>query len=172
MSNFTIRPALIGDLPKLTVIYNQAILAKQNANTQPFKVSERKAWFEAHQNPKYPLLIVEDKGALMGFATLSSYRSGRQALRYAVEVSYYVDKDHQRKGVGTILLKKMEEVAENLGYKHLFAILLDNNLPSVRLLEKFGFVKWGHLPNIVEIDEKVHGHLYYGKHLKNATVAT
>jgi len=47
--------------------------------------------------------------------------------------------------------------------KTLFGILLDINVPSVRLLEKFGFKLWGHMPNIADFDGKECGHYIYGK---------
>ena len=165
MSNPTIRKAVIEDLPKLTAIYNQAIQARQTADSLPMTVADRQSWFDSHQQVNYPLFVVEKEGIVCGYSTLSSYRGGRHALRYAVEVSYYLDTTYQRQGLGSTLLKHALDTAKDLGFKHAFAILLDTNLPSVGLLEKFGFVKWGHLPNIAEIDGQICGHLYYGRHL-------
>lgn len=165
MSNPFIRKAVLKDLPRLTTIYNQAIQARQTADTLPLSVSDRALWFESHQQVNYPLFSVEKEGMICGYATLSQYRGGRHALRYAVEISYYLDETYQRQGLGSLLLKHALKTAKDLGFKHAFAILLDTNLPSIRLLEKFDFIKWGHLPNIAEIDGKVCGHLYYGKHI-------
>jgi len=165
MPNPLIRKASVVDLPKLTTIYNQAIQARQTADTLPLTVADRQSWFESHQETNFPLFVVEKKGIVCGYATLSKYRGGRPALRYAVEVSYYLDPVYQRQGLGTMLLKHALETSEKLGFKHAVAILLDTNAPSIGLLEKFDFVKWGHLPEIGEIDGKICGHLYYGKHL-------
>ena len=165
MDPITIRKAVIDDLPVLTTIYNQAIEARQTADTSPVTVSDRTSWFTSHQQEKYPLVVATTNEEILGYATLSQYRGGRPALRYAVEVSYYIHKVHQRKGLGTILLKYALVTAKELGFKHAFAILLDTNLPSVHLLEKFDFLKWGHFPNVAEIDGKVCGQFYYGKHL-------
>lgn len=165
MSNPIIRKAVAEDLPKLTAIYNQAIQSRQTADALPMTVADRKSWFDSHQKVKYPLFAVEKEGIVCGYSTLSTYRGGRHALRYAVEVSYYLDPTYQRQGLGSALLKHALDTAKDLDFKHAFAILLDTNLPSVGLLEKFGFVKWGHLPNIAEIDGQICGHLYYGRHL-------
>ncbi len=43
-----------------------------------------------------------------------------------------------------------------------FALLLDINSTSVRLLEKFGFTRWGHMPDVADIDGRECGHLIYG----------
>ena len=45
---------------------------------------------------------------------------------------------------------------------YLFAIILDSNQGSIRLLEKYGFKKWGHLPRVADFDGIEVGHLYYG----------
>ena len=165
MVNFVIRKANTEDLPKLTAIYNQAIKARQTADTLPVSVADRRPWFDSHQQTNYPLFVIEKNEVVCGYSTLSQYRGGRHALRYVVEISYYLDNAYQRQGLGSALLSHALERAKGLGFKHAFAILLDTNLPSIGLLEKYGFVKWGHLPNIAEIDGQVCGHLYYGKHL-------
>ena len=49
-----------------------------------------------------------------------------------------------------------------LQIKNLFAILIDSNQDSIRLLEKYDFEKWGHMPRVAEFDGIEVGHLYYG----------
>ena len=50
-----------------------------------------------------------------------------------------------------------------LNFKTLFAIILDKNIASINLLKKFGFVEWGHLPDIADFDGEECGHVYYGR---------
>ncbi len=38
-------------------------------------------------------------------------------------------------------------------------------LPALSLLEKMGFEKWGHLPNVAEINGEICGQFIYGKDL-------
>ncbi len=165
MPNYAIRKAKLPDLPVLVTIYNQAILAHQTADTIPIKLADRKSWFESHQDLLYPLFVIAEKEQVMGYATLSKYREGRPALRFIVEISYYIHRDHQRKGLGSALLKYVLEIAKELGFKHAFALLLDTNLPSRRLLKKFGFEQWGHLPNVAEMNGQICGQFYFGRRL-------
>ena len=160
-----IRKATIEDLPRLTAIYNQAIQARQTADTLPLSTTDRQPWFESHQQLNYPVFVIEKEGVVCGYSTLSKYRGGRPALCKTVEISYYLDGAYQRQGLGSQLLGHALEMAKTLGFNHTVAILLETNSPSIGLLEKFGFAKWGHLPDIAEIDGKFCGHLYYGKHL-------
>ena len=165
MLDYNIRHARTEDLPALITIYNQAVLAHQTADSLPLSVEDRHTWFEAHQHPKYPLFVAINKQGILGYGTLSQYRGGRPALRYVVEVSYYLDQAYQGKGVGTSMLQYLLDAAKVLGFKHAYALLLDTNQSSIRLLEKFDFAKWGHLPNIADIDGEPCGQYIYGKHL-------
>jgi len=71
-------------------------------------------------------------------------------------------------GVASKLVGHAIRECSRLGIKTLIAILLDINVPSVRLLEKFGFQKWGHMPNVADFDGKECSHLYYGLRLGRA----
>lgn len=158
-----IRIAQPDDLPALVAIDNQAIAAGQkNANLTPFTVEERRAWFAAHQPQRHPILVAEQAGAVVGYLSLSPYRPGRQALRYTAEVSYYVDFAHHRQGIASRLLQAAIDRCPALEIKTVFAILLDTNQASRRLLEKFGFAQWGHLPRVADFDGVEVGQFYYG----------
>ena len=164
-SSLTIRLAVQSDLPALTTIYNQAILAHQTADTIPYEVSERQAWFDAHLDRKFPLYTVLLEHQIVGYATLSKYRGGRPALKHVVETSYYLHQHFQGKGIGTHLLQFLLEEAKALGFKNAYALLLDKNIPSIGLLKKCGFQQWGHLPNIAEIGGEICGQYIFGKPL-------
>ena len=159
------RKAIKADLPILTEIQNQAILAGQNAETSTKTIEERKEWFNHHQDEKYPIYVVLEDDEVIGYGTLSKYREGRAALQKVVEVSYYIHTQHHKKGVGTFMLNALLEYSKNLGFKFALAILLDSNLGSVRLLEKFGFEQWAHFPEIVELKNGTCGQFIHGKKL-------
>ena len=81
------------------------------------------------------------------------------------EVSYYVDEMHFKKGVGRQLLQHALVNAKRVHKKTILAILLDINHPSIELLKSEGFHQWGHLPDCIDLDGFICGHLIYGKHL-------
>lgn len=161
-----IRIAKIEDLGAMVEIYNQAIaVGQKTADLTPVSVEERKTWFQAHPADRYPILVAEQDGTILGYLTLSAYRPGRMALRHTAEVSYYVHFDHHRKGVASKLLRQAIEICPTLQIKTLFAILIDSNEASIKLLEKFGFERWGHLPRVAEFGGVEFGHYYYGYRL-------
>ncbi len=162
-----IRIAQAEDLDAIVEIYNQAIIAGQKtADTMPVTVDGRMKWFEAHRAEKYPLLVAEDGNEIVGYLTISAYRPGRMALRYTAEVSYYVHFDNHRQGTASKLLQHAIAICPSLQIRTLFAILMDSNLASIRLLEKYSFEKWGHMPRVAEFDGVEVGHLYYGLRIK------
>jgi len=159
----TVRKATEEDLPAIVEIYNQAIaLGSVTADISPVTVESRKLWLQEHRADHYPVFVAVNLNAVVGWCSLSAYRPGRMALRHTAEISYYVDRDAQGAGVGSFLISYAIERCPILGIKTLFAIILDINTESAQILEKFGFSKWGHLPNVANFNGRECGHLYYG----------
>jgi len=94
--------------------------------------------------------------------SISPYRKGRGAFRFTAEVSYFVDEEFRKQGVGSLLLDSAIAKSKKLGFKTLIAILFETNLASIRLLKRFGFEQWGFMPEIGEIDGEKLNHVYYG----------
>ena len=124
------------DLDDIVDIYNQAIRAGGcTADTEPFSVGQRMAWFEYHDPEKFPLLVAKEGNALLGYLTLSPYREGRKAVQRTAEISYYIHYQHHRKGVASALMCHALDLCPSLRIKHLIAILVGSNQGSISLLE-------------------------------------
>ena len=161
-----IRAAQKTDWPKIIEIYNQAVLESgKTADTEPQSVEGRKEWLDQHLNPKYPILLAEIDSQIVGWCSLSPHRKGRKALEITAEISYYIDKENRSVGVGKTLIQSAINYAKSNSIKNVFAILLDVNVQSIKILEHFGFEKWGHLPDVAQIDELICGQFIYGKHI-------
>jgi L-amino acid N-acyltransferase YncA len=161
-----IRFAQMEDLPVIVDIYNQAIPSKQSTgDIQPVRVEDRMTWFEEHLPDEHPIFVADVEGQVAGWCSLSAYRPGRAALRFTAEISYYIGPAHQRQGIATALIEYALAACPALQIRHLFAIVLEGNQASLRLLEKMGFEKWGHLPGVADFDGREVGHLYYGRHV-------
>ena len=159
----TVRLAVEGDLPAIVAIYNQAVAIEAVADLEPVTVESRRLWFVEHAPDRHPILVAERDGVVAGWLSLSAYRPGRGGLRHTLEVSYFVDTESRRSGVGSALLEVALERCPALGVKTLFAILLEDNAGSVQLLERFGFERWGHLPGVADFGGREVGQLYYGR---------
>jgi L-amino acid N-acyltransferase YncA len=162
----TIRLAQNADLPAIVEIYNQAIETRQSTgDIQPVRVEDRLAWSQEHPPEKYPIFVAEVDDQVAGWCSLSAYRPGRAAFRFTAEISYYIAFSHHRQGIGTALVAHAMTACPSLQIRHLFAIVLEGNEGSIRLLKKMGFEKWGTLPRVADFDGKEVDHLYYGIHL-------
>lgn len=162
----SIRFAHHTDLPTIVDIYNQAIRSgNATGDTETYEVANRIKWFEKYDKDSYPIYVAELENKVVAYCTLSPYRPGRKAMSGVAEVSYYLDYDVHGKGIGTALLQHAMADCPRIGKKNLLAILLDINVASIGLLEKCGFEKWGHFPNIINLNGKICGQVVYGRHV-------
>jgi len=164
--SLSIRIANQGDWQRIIDIYNQAVLeVGKTADTKPVSVKQRKAWLKLHEQKRYPILIAESESEIVGWCSVSPHRPGRKALDITAEISYYVDTNFRKKGVASTLISKIVEISKQNKIENLFAILLEINSISIYVLKKFGFEKWGYLPNVAKINGYYSGQFIYGKKL-------
>lgn len=163
--NYIIRPGKETDVPRLTEIYNMSIeKGKITADMDKLSLENRLIWFSGFTD-RHPIFVIEVDSKVLGYCYLSPYRPGRRALDSVVEISYYLDLDYTSMGLGSLLMENTLSVAKILGYKTVVAILLSSNTPSIGILEKFGFSKWGEIPQAANYGDDWYSHLYYGKKL-------
>ena len=161
-----IREATFDDIVSINDIYNQSIPSKiSTADILPVSISKRKKWFKDHVKENYPVFVAEINGEVIGWIALSPYRPGRLALKQTAEVSYFIRKNYQKTGIGTKLMNLIIEKSPEYGFKNLFAILLERNIASIKLLEKMGFEKWAFLPKVANFNGIECGQFYYGKRI-------
>jgi phosphinothricin acetyltransferase len=163
VKDLNFRFAELNDLPILVSIYNQAIKSKcATGDTVEFEVEDRLNWFQKFDKNTYPLYVATYKNKVVGYCSLSPYRSGRKAMSTIAEISYYLNYSFHKKGIGTALLNYVLHDCKRINIKNLLAFVLDINTSTLKLLEKFKFKKLGHLPNMIHLNDVVCGHLIYG----------
>jgi len=161
-----IRKATEADLKRLTEIYNQAINAGYcTCDMDLFSYEERIPWFREHLNERFPIFVYERDRTILGYSYISPYRKWRKALSKVCEISYYIDMDYRRQGIGSTLMEYTLEKARENGFTMAIAVSLSCNEASIGLLRKYGFQQWGMLPDAAELKCGVHSQLYYGKKL-------
>ncbi len=152
------------DLAAIVDIYNQSIRnGTVTGHMEEFDVSDRDAWFQEFDEDSYPLYVAKDGEAVVGYATLSPYRKGRQAMRKIAEVSYFLDFDQRGRGIGSQLMDYVLKDCQRLEIDTLLAILLGVNEESITFLKKWQFEEWGRLPDIIDFDTYRCDHLIYGR---------
>lgn len=87
---------------------------------------------------KYPYLVAEVDGQIVGYAYASEHRT-RAAYRTSVDVTVYVAPGAQRSGVARCLYSRLLPAAARMGYHAAFAGIALPNDASVGLHEAMGF---------------------------------
>jgi phosphinothricin acetyltransferase len=162
-----IRFASINDLPLIVEIYNQAIGSKSaTGDMDAFLVEDRVEWFQKFDTDSFPIYVAEINDKVIGYLSFSSYREGRRAMSKIAEISFYLDYSCRGLGIGSVLVGYAINDCKRIGKETLLAILLDINTESVKLLKKFNFEKWGHLPDVVSLEDQKCGQFIYGLSIK------
>jgi phosphinothricin acetyltransferase len=92
-------------------------------------------------------LVLDRSGELLGYAYAGRFRE-RAAYSLATESTIYLRHGLERKGLGAPLYAELVRRTFARGYRHLVGAIALPNEPSVRLHERLGFVKAGHLVRI------------------------
>jgi phosphinothricin acetyltransferase len=168
MQEAQFRLATEADLTAIRDILNQAIRRGGcNAFTTEVDLEDRRNWLAQHPADRFPVYVVEVDGQVVGWLSFSGYRTARTALSGLTEIAYYLHEEWQGQGLGKQVLQYLIKEGKRRGFEHLLAVLLDTNTPSVRLLERAGFTRWGHLPDIAQLGEHRAGQFYYGLDLRS-----
>lgn len=138
-----IRSATKADLPEILEIYNQ-VLRDSTAiyDDKPSTLAEREEWFDGRVKDGFPVLVAEEDGAVLGFASYGTWR-GLWGYRFTVEHSVHVNAAHRGSGVGRALLAALIEKARASGMHVMVGGIDAENRNSIRFHERFGFVQVG-----------------------------
>ena len=88
---------------------------------------------------KYPYLVLEQAGELLGYAYLSPFHT-RAAYAWGAETTIYLAPAARRLGLGTMLYHGLLAALAKQGYRNAYAVLADPNPESEAFHTAFGFV--------------------------------
>jgi L-amino acid N-acyltransferase len=134
-----IRDAREADLAAMLAIYNDAVLTTTAVyDYKPRSSEQQAAWFKAKQEQGLPVLVAEDGGGVVGFASYGPFRPW-PAYLHSAENSLYVAPERRGRGIGTLLLPALIQRAAEHGLHTMIAGIDATNEASLRLHAKFGF---------------------------------
>lgn len=109
--NITIRCANPQDAEALVIIY--APYVEKTAITYEYEVPTVENFRKRIENTleKYPYLVAEREGEILGYAYTGTY-IGRAAADWAVETSIYIKEGQVKSGVGRMLYQAIEEITK------------------------------------------------------------
>lgn len=91
---------------------------------------------------KYPFLVAEEAGIVLGYAYLDAYNP-RSAYRYTVDLSIYLAPGATGKGLGKMLLSAIEAAAKTQKFSCILSLITGENTRSLRFHEQNGYRKVG-----------------------------
>ncbi|NRT14619.1 phosphinothricin acetyltransferase [Flavobacterium sp. 28A] len=86
----------------------------------------------------FPVIIAELDGVVVGFGMYGEFRF-KEAYKFTVEHSVYVNNDIHGKGIGKLLLLELIAIAKKQGIHTMIAVIDSENQSSVDFHEKYGF---------------------------------
>jgi L-amino acid N-acyltransferase YncA len=150
-----LRDARPDDLDAIVAIYNQTIPSRMaTADLDPIHPEQRATWLTGHRPDHHPIWVAEHGGAVVAWLSIGQFRD-RVAYDATAEVSVYVDAEHRRAGTARSLLDQAVARAPALGLDRLVGLIFAHNAPSLALFERAGFERWGLLPGVCRLDDRV-----------------
>lgn len=139
-----IRTVVKQDAPDIARIYNHYV----NHSIVTFdeyevSVDEIEKRIE-HWDKKYPWLILEHEGEVVGYAYGSEWKK-KSAYRSSVETTVYLAYHRIGKGLGYQLYSALISELKEMGFRMLIGCISLPNPESIKLHEKLGFKKKGQL---------------------------
>jgi phosphinothricin acetyltransferase len=140
MSDTRIRPAVPGDLKRLTEIYNYYVInTPVTFDVEPYTVERREAWFAQFAGTgRYRLLVAESDGGVIGYAGATRFRP-KAAYETTVETTLYCAPDAGGKGIGSRLYAALFETLRGEDIHRFVAGYTLPNPATAAIHNRFGF---------------------------------
>ncbi|MEM3874556.1 MAG: GNAT family N-acetyltransferase [Candidatus Bathyarchaeia archaeon] len=122
-----IRMAELPDLPKILELIKK--------NREPLNEDLGAIFNFESPNEKGRFFVAEESGEIVGFSRVHFYRWNKSAY----VISLLVDAGYRRRGIGSLLLKAMEDFARENGARVLMFDTAIDNIPALNLYFKNGF---------------------------------
>ena len=147
------------DLNRIIEIYNWAIEnTSATFDTDSKTIQSQFGWFESHDE-KHPVIVARKNGRVLAWGSISPW-SDRCAYSGTGEISFYVDPDFHRKGIGFNILKRLIEIGKEKNFRTLVSRIAGKSEASVHLHKKLGFSNIGTMKNVgKKFDEIIDVHL-------------
>ncbi|GAA6206596.1 N-acetyltransferase family protein [Thalassotalea sp. SU-HH00458] len=148
MVDTILREVELNDAPQIANIYNYYIESTViTFEEQVIVAQDIEKRIEKIQRAGHFWFVAEVDNKIVGYAYSAPWRD-RSAYRFASEVSIYLTKDSQGKGLGTLLYQALFQQLKSTPIKILIGGITLPNESSVALHEKFGMEKVAHFKDV------------------------
>lgn len=139
MPSYRTRAATPHDADAIARIYNEGIRDRVGTfETRERTLDDVRAWFD----DRHPVIVVEQDGQVVAFASTSSYRA-RECYAGIAEFSVYVTRSWRGRGAGRVAMQALVDAAREAGFWKLVSRVFVENAASRALLGAMGFREVG-----------------------------
>ena len=133
-----IRIATEADVPAILSIY--APYVEHTTVSFEYDVPCRREFMQRFYDitAQFPWLVWEEAGEILGY-TYAAPPYTRAAYRWCAEPSVYLKPEARGRGIGRKLYAALEEILKLQGYQLLYALVTQDNLPSLSFHQKLGY---------------------------------
>jgi phosphinothricin acetyltransferase len=137
---FAARPARPEDAEAIARIYNEGIEDRlATFETRPRSGADVVRWVE----DGFPLVVVEENGRVVAWASAAPYRPGREAYAGIGDFSVYVARSERGRGAGRAAVEALSAEARGRGFWKLVSRIFPENEASLGLCRALGFREVG-----------------------------
>lgn len=133
-----IRMAIPDDGPALAKIYCPYVLKTSVTFEYEPPSGEEMTQRIAQFYPKFPYLVYEENGTILGYAYAHPQHE-RAAYQWSAELSVYVEWNYRGQGIGKALYQPLIHLLERQGYYSLYSCITQPNPVSMAMHQKMGF---------------------------------
>jgi len=145
-----VRDACPEDVHAIASLYAWHVLhGRASFEEVPPTIDEMRSRMNRIAKEGLPWMVALYHGIVVGYCYAGYYRP-REAYRYTLEESIYVDASMTGRGIGSTLMSALIARCEEGSWRQLIAVIGDgnNNLGSLRLHKKHGFEIAGQLRSV------------------------
>lgn len=148
MKSPVVRPARDADSTRIFEIRNEVIRTSDAIlEDEPWARAKWDAWWSARERGLPVLVLADENDVAQGYALLT-YFADRSGYRVTGEVSIHLDAAIRGQGYGKTLFAALIEAGRAFGFLSLVARISAVNQASVKLHERMGFHRAGHLHKV------------------------
>lgn len=164
-----IRPVQASDAAALLAIYSpyveNTVITFEYIPPSLSEFSERIAKI----SDKFPYLVAEEEGQILGYAYASTYY-GRAAYDWTAELSVYVAKEARGKKIGSKLYDALEYQLQEQGIRNLLVCISLPNEASLAMHLKRGYKQVAHFEKIGYKFDKWHDTVWLQKQIGGKSI--
>jgi phosphinothricin acetyltransferase len=101
-------------------------------------ITQQETIFESKIQAGFPIIVAENNGNVVGFGMYAEFRF-REAYKFTVEHSVYINHKYQGLGIGKLLIKELIRLAKQQGLHTMIGVIDAENQNSINFHHQFGF---------------------------------